>query len=523
MPFVQVLASELQNACLPGYGAVACLNMAAVNNAAPDQYARHRPQQGLFYRIIETYWPIFVREQGRVGKTLPIFIRDEFEKFLKCGIPEHGFIRTYCYQCQYSGIVAFSCKKRGFCPSCTARRMNDEAAHLVDHVLPPEVPMRQWVLSFPYKLRFLMAHNSKLTNRILSVYIKAIGSSLKKRAKKSGIKGGKPGSVTFIQRFGSALNLNVHFHTLFADGVFYKKDDGYYFFRLPPPSQEELYFLAAKIKTKVLKVIDELGLNDQDQMGFDEDALSPIAAMSISHKAAFGERGGGNLKRYGIKKIEVDPEGNDPFSVNVDGFSLNARVGIWGKEKEKLEKLIRYMARGPVATERLTECFPNTLLYRMKTPWKDGTTHVSFSYLDFIARLVALIPPPKMNMVRYHGVFAPNFKDRGLVVPEPKADPAESAAATVACDTPCTAQVRRERMRWSEMLKRTFEIDVTVCPDCNGRLEQIAVIKDKAVAAAILKSLDEVSIFRPLEIVRERGPPGDGGDFPDEFDQRASW
>jgi hypothetical protein len=73
------------------------------------------------------------------------------------------------------------------------------------------------------------------------------------------------------------------------------------------------------------------------------------------------------------------------------------------------------------------------------------------------------------------------------------------------------------------MLKRTFAIDVTVCPDCKGRLEQIAVIKDKVVAAAILKSLQETTVFRPLEIVRERGPPDDGQGFPDEFDQRVSW
>jgi len=64
------------------------------------------------------------------------------------------------------------------------------------------------------------------------------------------------------------------------------------------------------------------------------------------------------------------------------------------------------MARGPIATERLTEFFPDKLLYKMKTPWKDGTTHISFSPLDFIARLVALIPPPRMNMIRYHGCFA---------------------------------------------------------------------------------------------------------------------
>jgi hypothetical protein len=95
--------------------------------------------------------------------------------------------------------------------------------------------------------------------------------------------------------------------------------------------------------------------------------------------------------------------GNDPYSANVGGFSLNARVWVGGRDREKLEKLIRYMARGPIATERLSESYPNLLIYKMKTPWRDGTTHVSFSYLDFIARLVALIPPPKMNLVRYHG------------------------------------------------------------------------------------------------------------------------
>jgi hypothetical protein len=88
--------------------------------------------KGLLYRIVQTYWPLFLREQERAGKTIPIFIKDEFEKFLRCGVPEFGFIRTYCYHCRESGIVAFSCKKRGFCPSCCARRMNDEAAHLVD-------------------------------------------------------------------------------------------------------------------------------------------------------------------------------------------------------------------------------------------------------------------------------------------------------------------------------------------------------------------------------------------------------
>lgn len=102
------------------------------------------------------------------------------------------------------------------------------------------------------------------------------------------------------------MNSNVHFHTLFADGVFQKTADGYTFFRLPPPPHEELYFLAAKIQAKVLRVIDKLGLNESDQMGFDENSLQEMAAMSIRHRAAFGERAGGSLRRYGVKNREVD-------------------------------------------------------------------------------------------------------------------------------------------------------------------------------------------------------------------------
>ena len=398
--------------------------------------------------------------------------------------------------------------------------MNDEAAHLVDHVLP-EVSMRQWVMSFPYKLRFQMAHNPKLTNKILSIFIQVIFSYQRKKSKQLGVKRARPGSVTFIQRFGSALNLNVHFHSLFADGVFYKTDSGSYEFqRLPAPTHEELGFLATKIQDKVLKLTKKLELNDPDQAEFDENSLTELAALSIGHKSGFGERAGRVLRRYGTKKIEVDVDGTDPYSVNVGGFSLNARVWVGGRDREKLEKLIRYMARGPIATVRLSESFPNLLIYKMKTAWRDGTSSVSFSHLDFIARLVALIPPPKMNLVRYHGVFAPNFKDRGLIVPKPKSKP-EEAVALVA--EPLHQKVRRERMRWSEMLKRTFKIDVTVCKTCGGRIEQIAVIKDRVVAKAILESLKETTIFSPLKVVRERGPPEEPGSFAVEFDQRDSW
>ena len=470
----------------------------------------------MLYRVVETYWPVFVQEQKKVGKTMPAFIQDEFSKFLDCGIPENGFIRTYCNQCRHSGIVPFSCKKRGFCPSCCSKRMNSEAAHLVDVVLP-EIPYRQWVLSFPFKLRFQMAYNQKLTNAALRIFNQTISSFQRKKAQKNGFGNVQTGAVTFVQRFGSALNLNIHFHTLIPDGVFLESDDGYVFLRQSSPSHAELTEITTKIHKKILQCFEKMGFGEDILRSFDEEGMDDISSLSIANRSGFGERRGKGIRRFGAKNIEFDPEGVNPYSVNIEGFSLNAQVFIAGSDRKKLEKLIRYMARGPLATERLTESFPNQLLYKMKSRWRDGTTHVSFSPLDFIARLVALIPPPRVHMIRYSGCFAPNFKDRRFIVKNASVPKRGSKV----CNDVLPEKIRNERLRWAEMLKRVFEIDVTVCPKCAGRMEQIAVIKNKSVVKKIIESLGEVTTFYPLEITLGRGPPYPS-EFPDDYDQRES-
>jgi hypothetical protein len=105
-------------------------------------------------------------------------------------------------------------------------------------------------------------------------------------------------------------------------------------------------------------------------------------------------------------------------------------------------------------------------------------------------------------------VFAPNFKDRKKIVPKTIVKiPAAESATGEGLSLELFVKVRRERMRWAQMLKRVFEVDVTICPKCNGRLEQIAVIKDRVVIKALLESLSEVTVFKPLVVVPVRGPP----------------
>jgi len=184
------------------------------------------------------------------GRTLPLHVQQEFADYLKCGRLEHGFMRVRCTHCHHEHLVAFSCKRRGFCPSCGARRMAESAALLADEVLP-EQPIRQWVLSFPFQLRFLFASRPELMGRVLRMVYRAISSHL---IKKAGFtrKTAQTGAVTLIQRFGSALNLNVHFHMLFLDGVYAETKYGRTRFqRTNGPEQHELIELVYTISQRV--------------------------------------------------------------------------------------------------------------------------------------------------------------------------------------------------------------------------------------------------------------------------------
>jgi hypothetical protein len=140
------------------------------------------------------------------------------QDYLKCGLLEHGFLRLRCDGCHHEGLLAFSYKHCGFCPSCCAKRMTESSALLVDTVLPHQ-PMRQWVLSVPFPLRFLFANQPQVMSKVLGIVYRTIATYLINKAGYNK-KTARTGAVTLIQRFGSILNLNIHFHILFLDGVY---------------------------------------------------------------------------------------------------------------------------------------------------------------------------------------------------------------------------------------------------------------------------------------------------------------
>ena len=115
------------------------------------------PEQTTLYRLVQQHAATFFAQADETtGADLPQFVKDGFDAFLECGMLAYGFLRLRCGDGGHDKLLAFSCKGRGFCPSCRARRRTQTAAHLADHVIP-HVPVRQWVLSLPIPLRLLLA------------------------------------------------------------------------------------------------------------------------------------------------------------------------------------------------------------------------------------------------------------------------------------------------------------------------------------------------------------------------------
>jgi ribosomal protein S27E len=118
----------------------------ATRDRDAGRYQRHCPEQSLLYPIVEQHCPAFTDHLAERGRELPGYVQREFDDYLKCGRLEHGFLRARCESCHAEQLVAFSCKRRGFCPRCGAQRMAESVSLLLDEVLPHE-PMRQWVSS----------------------------------------------------------------------------------------------------------------------------------------------------------------------------------------------------------------------------------------------------------------------------------------------------------------------------------------------------------------------------------------
>jgi hypothetical protein len=495
---------------------ICSVEIASVDDRKRRAYRRREPEKTLLYQVLQQHLETFLARTDERGG-LPSFVRRELRSFLACGLLCYGFARVHCSSCGKDMLVGFSCRGRGFCPSCGARRMADTAAHLVDHVIP-RVPVRQWVLSLPYQIRFLLASRKDLLREVRRIVLRRILGFLRRLGKERGLDRAQSGAVTSVQRFNSALGLDVHLHCLVLDGVFTQSSPGArpVFHDTRAPTTLEVARLALSIRKQVLRLLRTRGFSfdaSDPELDASEDEnalLAACQAASVQGRIGLGNNAGQPVLRIGRGSARCKVRCAGERCADVEGFSLHADVRIPARERLWLERLARYVLRPPLATERLAETGDGRLTYHFKNPWSDGSTHVVFTPQVFLERLAALIPPPRAHLVTYHGILASGAALRDLIVPAPPRRKIRSLDDTAQVD-PLAQRFKvrnmpdyQRRYPWSELLLRVFLIDVLQCP-CGGRRRLIALILDPPVVGRILKSLGLPT--EPPAVCAARPPP----------------
>jgi len=457
--------------------------------APANAYAPRCADEELVYRIVAEQLEGFLAEAEARGHRLPSFVESTFRDFLTCGVPEHGFIRVHCDGCGHDRVVAFSCKRRGVCNSCGGRRMADTAAHLVDHVLPA-VPTRQWVLSVPFPLRYRLAYDRTLATPLLAAFLRAVFASLRRRAREIyGRRNTKCGAVTFVQRFGGALNLNVHFHSLLLDGVYevLPNSKGVRFLKLPPPDTTEVLRVLADTVQRLASALTRRGYGSdtetdgEDDLSRDNPVMAALYAAAVQGRIAMGADAGQRVVRIGNAAQAADVvDAGSSRCATLGGFSLHAGVAIGANDRAGLERVCRYMGRPPLACERLERLSDGRILYRLRHRWRDGTSALVLEPREFMARLAAQVPPPRAHQVRYHGLLAPSAAWRAYVVPV--AVDVEGHTERPTCSHDQRQVSRARRIAWSDLLRRVFAVDALRCDRCGGKMRVMAAVRSPPTA-----------------------------------------
>ena len=422
-------------------------------------------------------------------RSLPRFVWRELERYLACRDFSQGFAWLHCDRCDVHRLVPWTCQGRGFCPCCTGRRMAERAAFWVDRVLP-EVALRQWVLTVPWRVRWLLARHPHLVNGVVGIAWRAVFRFQQRRAAALGHSGARTGALTAVQRFGSALNLNVHAHSLHLDGVYVEDGDELRFVRLPPPTTEDVEHLVVEIAICCERWLARqgFGAEGEDELGDDEDGMATVRAASVQGRSALGRVR--RVQRLGGREFRLPPR-----CASSMGYNLHAGVAVGARDEAGRERLARYISRGPIAKARLERGPDGEVILRLRRPWSDGTTDLRFTPLALLERLVALIPPPRAHQVLYHGVLAPRSAWRSRVVPQPE-EPSPERGPTLFS----TRNPRSRWVPWADLLARVFGVRAFECPRCQRRMHLRALVWGPPATTRVVHDL-QCAASRP------RGPP----------------
>lgn len=400
--------------------------------AAPGVYKQRRPQASPLFRLVSDHFRAFhhayeERFAEAYGDWRPV-VREVADKFLECGVLDHGFARVRCDACTHEYLLAFSCKARYFCPSCHAKRLAVWTLWLEDSLLVAGVPHRQVVLTIPKRLRAWCLYRRSLLGDLARVAARTVTRAVRALT-------GEPtlavGIVGCVQTHGSLANWHPHIHMIATDGGF--RSDGTF---VSWPAHDTAQLTEA-FRRAVLRLFVRRGVFER------EDAE---AMLAWPHSG------------FHVHDGVLVPDGDMTFAL----------------------RLARYCARNPVALERL-EYDGAERKVRDRSDKVDGPTAGTETVdpLEFLARLTAHIPNKHQVMTRYYGYYA----NRVRGARRRREPPAGEPPAVV---EPMPLALHEARRRWAELLRQIFEVDPLRCPSCGAEMRIIAFITQRAVIERIL-------------------------------------
>jgi hypothetical protein len=481
-------------------------------------YRRREPETTALYKIVSENLEPFLRfTRDNYSKPLPKYVQRELRNFLGCGVLSRGFTRILCDRCGKDMLVGLSCKGRGICPSCGGRRMAQGGAHAVDKVFP-SAPVRQFVVTFPFELRPLLAAKAPVLSAVIRIVMRVVLGWYCEQARAAGNHRAEPGAICVLQRWGGSINVNPHLHIVAIDGTYTRasaaSEPAFHF--AAPPTKANIAAMLGAISARVCKMLRRRQLlGEANHESNEAEAIE--AALDGCRKQALGrgrferidDRGCGQQALF-ADEPRLSRNKDSRWAADHDGFSLHAGVAFGALDRNGREKLVRYCLRPAISNERISVLRDGSIAYKLKHHVRGGNTHRVMRPLEMMARLAAIVPPPRLPLVRYHGCLAPSSSWRSSIAaggvpaqtrdagcphasadkPRTRCNPqGESFARLPDEPKPARSRSSTSYIPWSELMKRTFGFDPLECLRCHAKMRPVALITKQHVVERILSHL----------------------------------
>jgi hypothetical protein len=375
------------------------------------------PQKTLFYRIVSRALPDFLD----ANPFLPQFIRMRFYRFLECGRPEFGCFVFRCGSCNQDSQLAFSCKQRELCPSCSNKMMEVDAWEM-DRLLP-NVPFRHFAVNYPFEVSQKLAFQPDAIRDVEKTITNTLKRWMSARCGKA-----KTGGVIVRHRAGASLNLLIHTHFLIIDGGYKKEGNDLRFSKGPNLTQRDLNALTDRLRKRIEARLKKLGITGM------KPSTSPAAAPHDEPQSGRTSRASG-LHVFASQSLD----------------------------RSTIYSTCKYLLRSHIEPKRIRMAADGTILYELDEPGPNGSLFLRFTNRQFLMALSSLLPRAGTPVSRYFGVLASGAPERKIILspswptvlrdkPQPnpprQGEPQQPGSET---DTP--------KLNWHELLKRTYSVD----------------------------------------------------------------